>query len=71
MPAPLLIVLTRATYPLRRTQFYQIVSTFLKSLDIPWPSAFGIIMARTRVLDVAAPPARADVRAIPRPRPRS
>lgn len=30
----------------------QIVSTFLKSLDIPWPSIFGTIMARVSVVNL-------------------
>jgi hypothetical protein len=36
----------------RRRSFYQIVSTFLKSLDIPWPSIFGTIMARVSVVNL-------------------
>ena len=30
----------------------QIVSTFLKSLDIPWPSIFGSIMARVNIVNL-------------------
>lgn len=32
--------------------FYQIASTFLKSLDIPWPSIFGSVMARVNVVNL-------------------
>jgi hypothetical protein len=32
--------------------FYQIASTFLKSLDIPWPHAFGVVMARVNVVNL-------------------
>jgi hypothetical protein len=32
--------------------FYQIVSTFLKSLDIPWPAAFSVVMARVSVVNL-------------------
>jgi hypothetical protein len=30
----------------------QIVSTFLKSLDIPWPNIFGVVMARVNVVNL-------------------
>ena len=30
----------------------QIVSTFLKSLDIPWPTSFGVVMARVSVINL-------------------
>jgi hypothetical protein len=30
----------------------QIVSTFLKSLDIPWPHFFGVIMARVNIVNL-------------------
>jgi hypothetical protein len=30
----------------------QIVSTFLKSLDIPWPHIFGVVMARVNVVNL-------------------
>ena len=32
--------------------FYQIVSTFIKSLDIPWPSSFRRVMARVSVVNI-------------------
>ena len=32
--------------------FYQIVSTFIKSLDIPWPSSFRRVMARVSVINI-------------------
>ena len=28
------------------------MSTFLKSLDIPWPSMFGVVMARVNVVNL-------------------
>ncbi len=41
-------LLTRLDFTCRT----QIVSTFLKSLDIPWPSIFGSIMARVNVVNL-------------------
>jgi hypothetical protein len=32
--------------------FYQIISTFLKSLDVPWPSVFGAAMSRVSVVNL-------------------
>jgi len=32
--------------------FYQIVSTFIKSLDIPWPSAFTVIMSKVNIINL-------------------
>ena len=32
--------------------FYQVVSTFLKSLDVPWPAIFGSLMARVSVVNL-------------------
>jgi hypothetical protein len=38
----------------------QIVSTFLHSLDIPWPSVFGVVMARVNIINLnLGEPARA------------
>lgn len=34
------------------TSFYQIVSTFIKSLDIPWPASFSVAMARVSVINL-------------------
>ena len=31
---------------------FQIVSTFIKSLDVPWPSVFGAVMARVSVVNL-------------------
>jgi hypothetical protein len=38
--------------PLTRPASLQIVSTFLKSLDIPWPNIFGVVMARVNVVNL-------------------
>lgn len=32
--------------------FFQIISTFLKSLDVPWPSVFGATMSRVSVINL-------------------
>jgi len=36
--------------PLR--SFYQIVSTFIKSLDIPWPAAFTVVMSKVNIVNL-------------------
>lgn len=32
--------------------FYQIVSTFIRSLDIPWPSAFTVVMSKVNIINL-------------------
>ncbi len=51
-----LIALHALTRPARA---HQIVSTFLKSLDIPWPNIFGVVMARVNVINLNLVQARA------------
>ena len=36
----------------RPHSFYQIISTFIKSLDIPWPSAFTVVMSKVNVVNL-------------------